>query len=180
MSFIENIKAEMRNPINCRGPRSKISVNAKDLAELVDRFETLDSSDRAESPDTCCLKTGNPCGTDTRSVNDPCLCGNCKTIEFDNLISSRTKKNVVIAGDVEYDAICEPQEWIDSLVEKYAPRSHDDDVAIQNMGLEIKKLNNEIEYLDNKISSAMVCHPMAVARLLSEAKTREHLGARHE
>jgi len=45
-----------------------------------------------------CLATGKPCGTDTRAVNDPCLCGNCETITFDNLISSRTKKSIVIKG----------------------------------------------------------------------------------
>ena len=37
------------------------------------------------------------------------------------------------------------------------------------------KLRKEIEYLDKKINSAMKCHPRAVATLLLEAVTREHL-----
>ena len=42
----------------------------------------------------------------------------------------------------EHEAITEPQEWIDGLVKKYSPVAIDIDVAIQNMGLRIRELEN--------------------------------------
>jgi hypothetical protein len=56
------------------------------------------------------------------------------------------------------DRITEPQEWIDGLLKIYAPNSEDIDVALQNMGLEINRLNicqqdflkRALEIIDNK------------------------------
>lgn len=47
------------------------------------------------------------------------------------------------------DTITESQEWIDNLVSKYAPKSEDVDVALQNMGLTIKKLDDELSAFKN-------------------------------
>ena len=53
---------------------------------------------------------------------------------------SNELKTTVEANGGTYDAITQPQEWIDGLVAKYAPNSHDVDVSIQNMGLELEQL----------------------------------------
>ena len=44
------------------------------------------------------------------------------------------------------DEITEPQEWIDSLVTDFAPNSHDIDVAMQNMGLKIKRMQDALNF----------------------------------
>jgi len=44
------------------------------------------------------------------------------------------------------DKTTESQEWIDSLVEEYAPNSHDIDVALQNMGLKIKHMQKVLDF----------------------------------
>ena len=52
-------------------------------------------------------------------------------------------------------SITEPQAWIDGLVKKYSPESEDIDLAIQNMGLEIERLNrcekDRFEYYDHML-----------------------------
>ncbi len=45
------------------------------------------------------------------------------------------------------DEITESQEWIDHLVGIYSPNAHDIDVALQNMGLRIIELENELTRL---------------------------------
>ena len=47
MSFIQRIKNNMTDPRNTQGLRSKVTVDLRDLSELIHRFETLDSERRA-------------------------------------------------------------------------------------------------------------------------------------
>ena len=56
-------------------------------------------------------------------------------------------KPTVEANGRTYDAITQPQEWIDGLVAKYAPNSHDVDVSIQNMGQELEQVKQERDEL---------------------------------
>jgi len=46
------------------------------------------------------------------------------------------------------DKITEPQKWIDELLTTYAPYSEDVDVALQNMGLKIKRLEKALMDMD--------------------------------
>ena len=67
--------------------------------------------------------------------------------------------------DKDFDIITEPQEWIDGLLKVYAPHSEDIDVALQNMGLRIKELeeNNRNVVLDE--AKAVVLEEMGDNRM---------------
>ena len=47
-----------------------------------------------------------------------------------------------------FDSITENQEWIDGLIAEYSPNSHDIDVAIQNMGLRIKRMRDALKFYE--------------------------------
>jgi hypothetical protein len=52
----------------------------------------------------------------------------------------------LLCKGVMIDKITEPQEWIDSLITEFAPNSHDVDVALQNMGLKIKQMQEALDF----------------------------------
>lgn len=46
---------------------------------------------------------------------------------------------------------------------------------VKKLESEVERLTNELKYVDEKITSARICHPMAVQTLLEEAANRTHL-----
>ena len=47
MSFLKRLKSDLNEPMNLRGMRSKVMVDASSLHELIYRFEDMDATERA-------------------------------------------------------------------------------------------------------------------------------------
>ena len=52
MNFLERIKTDMNEPRNRHGMREKAVVDARALRELLEHFETMDTTERALHPES--------------------------------------------------------------------------------------------------------------------------------
>jgi len=68
----------------------------------------------------------------------------------------------------QIDAITEPHEWIDTLIVEYAPNSHDIDVALQNMGLKIKRMQEALDDVKKWDINQAMNHGLGVRYTLPE------------
>jgi len=47
MNFLKRLKSDLNEPMNLRGMRSKVHVDARSLRELIHHYENMESTERA-------------------------------------------------------------------------------------------------------------------------------------